>query len=225
MIPYDSSKTLISIHIPKCGGQSLTQVLKHWYGDNFFKHYQPTGGPPPKKLPLRPEVCIHGHFQSTAGLGVKDYYPEAEQFITFLRDPLDIHISNYFFWKNKARPKQIKHGLLKEGDPHDYRDIHDFFRMRPKSHIYKYMPCPVSKDNCRRIFKKKYVCIGFVEDMQKSIDRLADRLGFDPIQVNHINSSPRDEELPGEVRRNFIKNNSLAFHIYHTARELFDPSG
>jgi hypothetical protein len=223
MIAYDPSQALISIHIPKCAGQSLTRVLKTWYGENFFRHYQRPGDLPPPRIPLHPGICIHGHFHTQKGLGIKDYYPEAKQFITFLRDPLEIHISNYFFWRTKARTRQIKSGWLQPGSPHDYRDLDDFFRMRPLSHIYKYMPSPVSFENCRSILDNKFVWIGFVENMQKSTDRLAGRLGFEPIQVDCINVSPRDELLSRSARKQFIEKNALAFEIYHTARKLFPP--
>jgi hypothetical protein len=221
MIPYNPEKALISIHIPKCAGQSLTPVLRQWYGDRFYTHYNPPGGPPPKKRELRPGICIHGHFHMNAGIGIPHYYPEADQFITFLRDPVEIHVSNYFFWKTKARPKQVNAGIIQEGGPHDYRNIDDFFRMRPLSHIYKYMPEPVTEENYQDILVNKFVWIGFVSKMRESISRLASRLGFEPSPVPHINPSPRDEKISDRALQKFMDNNKLAFHIYRKAWELY----
>ena len=39
MIDYNPNEPLISIHIPKCGGTSLRQILNNWFRPNFRAQY------------------------------------------------------------------------------------------------------------------------------------------------------------------------------------------
>ena len=141
MKSYDPEVPLYSIHIPKCGGTSFRKALEGWFGERFFIHYFQAADAPPERIEVRPGSCVHGHFNRKKGFGLLDYYPDARQVITVLRDPLETAVSNYFFWKDKARARQLRLGLIAEGSDHDYRDIDDFFRKRPLSHIPNFMPC------------------------------------------------------------------------------------
>lgn len=217
MKKYNPVKALISLHIPKCGGQSVRRVLKTWFGENLYFHYFKNYRELPPRHELRPAVCIHGHFNKTKGFGTEDYYPGIDQFITFLRDPLEIVISNYFFWKRKAREKQIRTGFLEEGDEHDYRDIEDFFNKRPLSHIPNFLPGYLTRHNFREVFAEKFVYIGVVEEMKTSLKKLAKKLGFKLEEEVWINKSQRDEEVSGKTREKFIENNTFVYEIYDYA--------
>ena len=116
---YDPESSLFSLHIPKCGGQSMRQLLETWYGNQFRIHYFQQFNAMPPRHELAPGICVHGHFNHAKGFGIKAYYPEATQFITVLRDPMEMALSNYFFWKKKERSRKLELGLLVPGDPHD----------------------------------------------------------------------------------------------------------
>lgn len=219
MIKYNPAKPLISLHIPKCGGQSVRRVLKTRFAENLYFHYYKDYSVLPPKYELNPGICIHGHFNHTRGFGVADYYPEAGQLITFLRDPLEIMVSNYFFWKRKAREIQISTGFIKEGDEHDYRDIEDFFEKRPVSHIANFLPRYMTIDNFEEVFEEKFVYIGIVEDMKTSLANMARKLGFELVEEVWENKSPRDEEVSQKTQERYIENNAFAYAIYkHAAR-------
>jgi len=217
MIKYNPNKPLISLHIPKCGGQSVRRVLKDGFGDHFYLHYFQKRNDMPEKVELRPGICIHGHFNNTKGFGSDDYYPEVDQFITFLRDPLEIMISNFFFWKKTARARQIKLGYLKEGDENDYRDIEDFFEKRPVSHIPNFLPGYMTIENFKEVFEEKFVHIGIVEDMQTSLTAMAKKLGFEFSEDVWLNKSQRDEGVSQKTKERFIENNAFAYAIYNYA--------
>jgi len=221
MIKYNPVKPLISLHIPKCGGQSLRRVLKTWFSEHLYFHYYKDYSVLPPKYELKPGMCIHGHFNHTRGFGVDDYYPKADQFITFLRDPLEIVISNYFFWKKKAREKQIRTGFLKEGDANDYRDIEDFFAKRPESHIPNFLPGYLTKQNYKDIFEEKFVYIGVVEDMPTSLKKLGRKLGFKLTEAVWVNKSERDEDVSQATKERFISANAFAYDIYHYAKKKY----
>jgi hypothetical protein len=100
MRKYITEKPLFSIHIPKTAGTSFQKILKCWFGDDLYLHYfDEKNNKMPEKYILKSGLCIHGHFNKKRGFGVFDYYPEADQFITIIRDPLELHLSNFFFVK------------------------------------------------------------------------------------------------------------------------------
>jgi hypothetical protein len=226
MKQYDKEKPLISLHIPKCGGTSIAYVLKQWYGVKYFSHYFQKHHANPPKYDLQPGMCIHGHFNTQKGFGVMEYYPEVDQFITFVREPLSVAVSNYHFWKQKARAKQIYRGDLKEGDLHDYKNLHDFFTLRPKSHLFTFLPFNLTEDNYKEIIHHHFVYIGIVEDMQTSLNCLADRLCFPAINLVHLNKSEhRGEELSNDIKNTFIQNNRLECEVYRYIRQIYKTPG
>ena len=86
---------IISVHIPKTGGVTFREVLKSIYKEDIFFHYTPW-----KKditLPIIPDniKIIHGHIPATK---YKHSYPEGK-FITWLRNPIEIPISMFYYFK------------------------------------------------------------------------------------------------------------------------------
>lgn len=219
MIAYDATKPLISLHIPKCAGQTFRQVLEQWFEHRIFIHYFQQYNSFPPKHPLKPGICIHGHFNKTRGFGVIDYYPEVDQFIAVLRDPLEAAISNYFFWKIKAREIQLRKGIISKGGEHDYRDIDDFFKKRPKSNMLDFMPREMTRENYKEIIETQFVWIGLVENVQRHVDGLAEALGVAAVTVDRLNAADRNEEVSSGIRQNFIENNPLEFEIYRYVRD------
>ena len=225
MIAYDSAKPLISLHIPKCAGQSFRRVLEKWFENRFFVHYFQQHNACPPKYELKPGICIHGHFNRKRGFGAIDYYREVDQFVVVLRDPLEAAISNYFFWKTKERARQLKIGMITQGGKHDYKNIDDFFRKRPKSNMLDFMPREMTKENYKEILEMKFVWIGLVENLPESMEGLARRLGFAPVPLERVNASPRDEELSVVLRQTFMRDNDLEFEIYHYVKKAMPSKG
>jgi hypothetical protein len=223
MKKYDSREPLISLHIPKCAGQSFRQVLEQLFPDRLYFHYFQQHNAPPPKHTLEAGVCIHGHFNRTRGFGVLDYYPQVAQFITVLRDPLEAAISNYFYWKTKARMIQLKNGVITPGGEHDYKNIDDFFRKRPRSNMLDFMPWELTRENYKEILETQFVWIGLVENLQQDINRLSQLLNIPPVQVNRVNRSARDEILSQHIRDAFMDENLLEFEIFrYMEKNVFD---
>lgn len=157
-----------------------------------------------------------------------DYYPEAQQFITILRDPLEAAISNYFFWKTKARAIQLKNGLITQGGEHDYKNIDDFFHKRPRSNMLDFMPRQVTRENYKKIIATHFVWIGLVDNLQLHIHeliRLLDLPSIRTVHVSRVNSSPRDEILAPHIRETFMAENQLEFEIYQYIKEILIQEG
>lgn len=220
MKTYISHRALISLHIPKCAGQSFRNVLEKFFPGRIFFHYYQQRGAPPLKHSLGPGICIHGHFNSNRNFGVYDYYPQADQFMTLLRDPLEAAISNYFYWKTKARAVQLEKGMITEGAEHDYRNIDDFFIKRPCSNMLDFMPANTTRESYKEMIETRFIWIGLVENFQRDVNRLSALLDCEPVQADQLNSSLRDESLSSHLRDKFVEQNALPFEIYNYVKQL-----
>ncbi|RAK53520.1 sulfotransferase family 2 domain-containing protein [Phenylobacterium soli] len=101
---YDPSRTLYSLHVPKTAGTSFRHDLERWFGaENMGYHYHGYHREPPPRFEPRAGLCVHGHFNRLRGIGVRRYYPEASQFIVFLRDPFDRFVSNWRYLQFQVR--------------------------------------------------------------------------------------------------------------------------
>lgn len=167
---------------------------------------------------LKKGVCVHGHFNRLRGTGVSDYYPEVDQFITFLREPFEIAVSNFFFIKKLGKK------AWRDGKPHPFSapeaDIHDFFKGNKKSYLLNFFPFELTWENYKETIEQYFVYVGIMEYLQQSMDNLALRLGFPKINVGKLNVSPRFEKLPPDVRARFKENNALEYAVYDYAIEL-----
>jgi len=226
MIKYNSCEPLFSIHIPKCAGSSFREVLRKWFKENFFQHYYD------EKLNRMPEkvkilgrhgndgsgYCIHGHFMDERGDGVFQYYPSAKQFISILRDPFDLAISTYFYVKKLGNDAYLN------GKPHPIiaqkQDLKSYMSMAKKSYILRFFPFEMSMDNYKEIIDKNFIHLGTSENMQKNINALANKLGFQPIDIGMDNASEKDEEIPEVLREEYANENRLEYAIYHYAKEI-----
>ena len=236
MKTYDPKETLISIHIPKCAGTSFTDVLKLWFKRRYLHHYhnEKTNTPPRKhnleegffrKRP-RSGLCIHGHFNNNRGNGVRDYYPGANQIITIIRHPFDLHLSTYFFVKREALTNG--EGAYRSGKPHpiikNRWNIEDFLENSKKSHIRNFLPPEITQDNYETILESQFLYIGTTERLQKSVDILANILGFQTVSVPQKNVSEWTEMIPNGAREKFEENNALEIAIYNYAQNHWGNS-
>lgn len=232
MRTYDPDWPLFSIHIPKCAGTSLRHVLSKWFGDRFYLHHsdQSTGAKPvrhdlsigvPKRRrwllqkPYPPRVCVHGHFNHDEGYGVLDYYPDARQFVTMLRDPFDIALSIYFFSKARGDKRIIA------GKPRPMRaefpDLSSYVErevLNKPSIIPSFMPFQLELKTLERDLNERFVYVGLAEDSNKSMERLAQRLGLPYIAMPRSNESSWDEPIPDGARDIYRRQHPTEYALY-----------
>jgi hypothetical protein len=160
-------------------------------------------------------ICIHGHFNPERGFGVSDYYPEVDQFITILRDPFEIHISNYFFIK-KFGTNFLWNGSRVTSTMDQSWGIERYLA-NTRSFMLLHLPADLTLDNFREILEERFIYVGIVERLQESVNQLARILGFSPIEVGRLNSSPRTESIPDNARDIFINKHPLESALYEYA--------
>lgn len=230
MKAYDPSRPLLGLHIPKCAGQSLGQVLRGWFGRQLRLHYfdERRNRMPQRhrssliQLWLRRSSghhgCVYGHFNRARGFGVEDYYPSADQFFTVVRDPLAAVCSSYFFAKQQGTAR------MRGGRPAPiaarYRSLDEFVADRLRQPYFaSYLPGPVTLDSYAEVLERSFVHVGVAEELQASVDRLAARLGLPSVTVPHANRSSHDETLSPALAAEFVRSRPLDYAIYRHALE------
>ena len=232
MKTYDPRKPLISIHIPKCAGTSFSNVLKSWFGKGFRSHYHNEKlDKPPERYALHTGLfsknfkygmCIHGHFNNARGIGVYDYYPETDQFITIIRNPFDLHISNYFYVRRLAKQDDAyrsgkQHAIIEKG-----WSLEDYLLERKKSYICNFLPPNITLDNYRQVLDEQFIFVGITENIQDSVNILAQKLNFPALKVPEANVSDWNERIPDGAQDEFIRHNPLEMAIYSYIKNSFE---
>jgi hypothetical protein len=141
MQTYDPEKPLFSIHMPKCGGTSLTSILRMWFDGRLFLHYYDAHTdtrPRRYKLDNLSGTCVHGHFDRDKQAGLFTYYPDARQCTTVIRHPLDLALSRYFYDKGLCASGQLYNNGRKI-ETWGFTDVNDYL-VRVNSFFDRFFP-------------------------------------------------------------------------------------
>ena len=224
MKSYDANKALISLHIPKAGGTSLGNILRQWYGGNFHQHYcDEKNNRKPPRHDLRPGACIHGHFNARRGFGVRDYYPEAGQFITMLRDPFEIVVSRFFYEKQRAsRQESFRDGkpLVLPPDINQYLEG-EILKADYHPNLLDYMPAEMTPDNFKDVVQSSFIYIGIMEDFDLSVVKLSERLGKPLQPLQHLNPAERFAAAETRYKIIFMEAHPLEYALYNYVLENY----
>lgn len=221
---YDDRLPLIFIHVPKTAGGSSRMVFAKWFGAGFQTHYRDEArGTLPRRAAATDDpnrghpLCIYGHFNRNRGFGVELNYPDIRQFVTILRDPLEMMISRYYYSRQMRaqyrRPTQTASGSLAA------------FLQKGTGNMLNHFPRPVSWENHKDIIEEYFLEIGFTESLAPSLERMAAVLGqrFDPARLGVVNQTPRDGQslLSPELRADFQEKSRLEYAVYAYAKARF----
>ncbi|SDL60060.1 hypothetical protein SAMN05421823_10717 [Catalinimonas alkaloidigena] len=260
MISYNPSLPLISVHVPKCGGTSLDQVLEGWFSATHL--YDPNKHPrlypyisgnvylqlrrflnigyhrhyrmdlfqaDPIKIDLentyglllnkRIPVCIHGHFNNEKGYGVWDYYPTAKQFITVLRDPLEMALSMYFYINQNFAKDGLIYFDQNRADPRPQQSLNGFISGH-KINIQKYFPMELNVGNLQKQLNTYFIHAGVIEHLQTYLDGLAEKLGKKKVEVPVLNAAKRSYEPSKDAIDRFKDKNKLEYAFYEKVAEI-----
>lgn len=222
---YDPTRALAAIHVPKCAGSSVQKVMKRWFGWKLLQHYfneQTNEMPVHHRLEGgvfrsgEAGVCVYGHFNRNRGFGVWDYYPGIRQFVTILRDPFEMAVSNYFHchsqpkpWYREGRKQRASGASLAE----------NLSRLE-QTFLLQFFPMELTLDNWCEHIEEHFIWVGVTEHLQDSLDIIADKLGKPRRRVPVINTSPRSEEATDQMRQEFRDRHQLEYEVYEYALQL-----
>lgn len=184
MRAFDPQELLVSVHIPKCAGTSFIGWLRAAFDGRLHLHYPDLA--PPEKLSHRAGWCVHGHFFHHAWpIGANDYYPDARQYITVLRDPLQMVISSYFFMAHKGERLA----------PTLQAYLDEVLTQWPRLTQFAGMPAAPDADDTWGWMNERFVWVGVVEALDICLPVLAGRLGVRAAPMPLENTAPRDQVL------------------------------
>ena len=160
MKEFDQSNPLFFTHIPKTAGTSLRTVFKGWYGERLHEHVFDEKN---NKMPVLNEmflknnqtekICAFGHFINNKSYGFNDYYPNGNQFVTFLRDPLEMALSTYFY------VKKVGHSWLNRPRIFDL-SVEEYMKEAKLNYNNYFKDC-VDIQNYKHLLSTQFVFIGF----------------------------------------------------------------
>ncbi len=213
-------------HIIKCGGSTVFNHLNKWFQvesdyrsyitpDEFllFKDVNTYNKYKLNTENFTSDMCMVSHFD-TMETYIHLRYPEVIQeknkfkLFTFVREPLDLRISLYYFTFKGEDTKNLS--------------LKDFL----KSHsnlLSNQFPC--DENNYKEVLDR-YFFIGLVEKMQESFDKLGDLIGKKRIILSVDNKSDKDpqlEELKNDTDfvNEFRERNFLDYLVYNYSKEKY----
>lgn len=204
-------------HMPKCAGTSVRRVLANWF--TVVEDYR--GGwdgdqPDPVNLADLTSIhCLCGHFVPS----LPERYPEiskAERFrvFTFLRDPLQCALSLRRY-ELANRPGA--------GEDDQVLDIEKFL-FRGENPMAKLLGATF--DTYEAVLDQ-YIFVGIFEELQESMNRLADLLGKPTAVLPRLNVTQEFEDsseaqaLPTDILAKFREQNALDYLLYEHSLSNF----
>jgi len=202
----------VSVHIPKTGGSSFRQVLEQQFGDRLQLAYDPNDGWPIVPKP----ACIHGH-------GVFEHFADViaahanVRWMTFLREPLQSAISQYFFTKWHSdqtsgatfRDRGLEYWLT-HAEPFRWPDPPGYNHNR---YAKWFEPHPI----------EQYDFVGLTEHFDESLVLLYRLFQWEPLYYKRENVGGYDPpNLPEDVITRFRELNAGDYAIYAQAVERLE---
>lgn len=204
-------------HLMKCGGTSLFNALDQWFmtiDDNILNEDLNTYIRKKYNTEIfHSDICLRAHFQKE-GIYLHQRYPEVlvnkEKFklFTFIRDPLAVKISKYYFLKSLSGKNfnvKLKDSIMKD-----------------RNFLSGLIPC--NESNYKEMLDRYYF-IGIVENFQESFDVFAAMTGKRKIKLPKLNTSDKDnqmEDITPEFKKLFRELNELDYKIYEYCLKKFE---
>ncbi|OWU83990.1 hypothetical protein ATO6_16450 [Oceanicola sp. 22II-s10i] len=129
--------------------------------------------------------------------------------MTVLRDPFEAVISNYFYSK-----KMIENGLRA---PFPFESLDDYL-MKNDSQVWDHLPLEM-RDDPEKFIHNSCVFIGCLED-PAALEGQFQRVFDVSLELPHLNSAERTEEVSEAVRARWLRRNQEAVDLYSYVAEL-----
>jgi hypothetical protein len=216
----DKYPVYIFHHIPKCAGTSAIFALRHWFFivKDYWSSYHPEETPyfvrnRVKLQSLRSYKCLCGHFDLPETRLYKRYpevlHNQNFKIFTFIRDPLEVKISLFYYEKKRGR----REGISLEQ-----------YLLQGNNFIARVLDCTL--DNYKEVLDS-YFFIGITEHLQLSMDKLAVLLNKRKVKPPVLKQAKRDSQAsrlpPGTINR-FKARNELDYRVYDYCLSRFQQT-
>ena len=239
-------KTLVFLHIQKCAGNALLDILQsHYRPRDLLKAHLLHPQAPEIQRPIREYRAIIGHntYEDIQALGIDPVY------ITMLRDPIERVASLYYFWRSHRweyiRANDLRGpALAKELSLSEFLECDEIEARLSVSNgqagqLLNGLRGPIeqSDDEFSLIAKKRlqtFPFVGITEEFSSSAELLCHTFGWTPprelrqVNVSSANEThdPRYEHierepLTDELRSRIAEHNRVDIELYDYACEFF----
>lgn len=217
----DYSLELISLHIPKTAGTSFRNTLKSVYGEaevvrldiglvkqelriNEVEYHA-------RILPKGTRV-LHGHFNVT-DLYLRLELPENIPVITWLRDPIDRVVSNYFYLASRLREELKEESKGINILSKMQRSLSEYARFEPHQNRLTRFLRGTSLENL--------FYVGFTESYFDDLEILAKKLHWQHYEPHYHNRTPKERPDLDPRDLDLIRSlNQDDIRLYEKAREM-----
>ncbi len=220
MVKVKNKIELISMHIPKTAGTSLRNMLKEHYGEKHAVRFDinittkridiENQEFDKNKLPGKIKV-IHGHFYYQDLVDQLNLATDVKM-ITWLRDPVDRVISNYFYLSKR----------LKEELDEEARGLNILAKMQKS--LTEYARNEISRNRMYKFLEgaelKKFLFVGIYEKYNEDMLDLADILGIASPEIFMHNITGSKEKVSQEVIDEIKELNALDMDLYQQACKI-----
>lgn len=219
----NNNKRYIFHHMPKCAGTSAVDALTKYFvvlkdypvgwsrvdNPNAYQEYCNN----PKNLDkIKPYQILVGHYlaeQSFFHQRYPNWQEKGYQVFTFLRDPLELRTSLYYY--------EIRNNRISADEP-----LENQLLQHKKNYMAGLLPCDDS--NYLEVLKR-YFFIGIVEKYQESFDKLSELIDKPPITLKTYNQSKRkNTKLSAETISEFKEINQLDYKIYNYGKAFYEKT-
>lgn len=211
---------IVSIHIPKTAGTSFRNILKSHFGDNAVVRLDIKPG---KKLvllenqlleseKLSEEIkIIHGHMYFKDIANIFELHKKVK-YITWLRDPVERVISNYFYLKSR----------LEEELDEESKGLNILSKMQRT--LIEYARDNVNRNRMSKFLKgaeiSKFDFVGIMEHYNQDLDYFAELIGIKEIHNFHHNPTSMKKDVPEDIRKEIEELNHDDIELYQNGIEL-----
>ena len=218
---------ILSIHVPKSGGNSLRQLLQLEYGERLLLDYGDWAGfnvpeaiqrckrRAQKARTKRKEIAekydiIHGHFVADKYLHL---FPQQE-FVAFFRDPYQQALSHYYFLLRNPQREHLEEKMFHEAK----MTLHDYLRWEAfRDQQSQYLGSLTVED---------LTMVGLSEEFNESLELFHSLFGRRLRAGTFLNVNPdhlgRDYEIDIDVRRAVEKYRAADIDLYRRAKDIFE---
>jgi len=215
------SLELVSIHIPKTAGTSFRNILKGVYGEERVIRVDitlPSEKTPYSSCPEPPPVLpkgtkvIHGHFRFR---DVAEKYKLRRDIpvITWVRNPVERVISNYFYLQ------KILRDIIRE----EKRSVNILSKMEKS--LIEYARADINRNRISKFLEglnlEDLLFVGIQEYFSEDLKYLAELLGWEGYEEYFHNTSIEQKKpVPEDLRKEIEALNEEDMNIYRKALEM-----
>jgi galactose-3-O-sulfotransferase len=227
-------RSIIYVHLPKCGGTTFNRIIEWEYpplqvfsvDPAFFRwSYQRLRRWPQDRL-ARIKV-FKGHMP----FGLHKSLSQPATYITVLRDPIDRAISQYYFpltHRLQWRHRQVKNVTLEEYiERTPYKNVQTKL-LSGLDHGYDFLAgeCSASElELAKRNLSTQFSLIGLTERFDESLALAKVEFGWRIQQYADFNVTrhrPKKDQISAAARELVTEHNRFDVELYRYALELFD---